>query len=383
MSKPLGLEGVVGQISSAKNLQQDKQAGTANLGAQPSDEQDRIRYGTITKVNENNMVKVKLLGKEGLPDGDDIVGGAFLPLMTPLPVIYLLWGTLRKGLICRVFWRGKLDPNASTIVEIIADDKTYVKKYTYNTSIEFFPKEIIHIRDNNGTSIFRGRSRLEAANKSIDALHNMVDFQNNFFKNGAVPGLVIKSPDVLGKKIKDRILIEWMQKYNPKTGGRRPMVLDGGFEIDKLGNTNFKELGFEESIESHENKILKALGVPPILLNSGNNANITPNLKLFYITTIIPLTEMVLSSLEFFFGYNLKNNTREVLALRPELNDEANYYSTLVNAGILTRNEARDKLRFDKATETFADELIIPANIAGSALDSFSGGKPKEDGNKK
>jgi len=74
-------------------------------------------------------------------------------------------------------------------VEIVSDEKKFIKQYKYNGKTIFTPKEVIHIRDNNGTSIFRGISRLESSKKSIDALHNMIEFQNNFFKNGAVPGL--------------------------------------------------------------------------------------------------------------------------------------------------------------------------------------------------
>ncbi len=122
MSKPLGLEGVVGQVSSSRNLQQDKQASTASKGSQPSDEQDRIRYGIITAVSKTNLVRVRLLGSKGVAEGDDIVQGSFLPLITPLTLIHLLWGTLRKGLICRIFWRGKMDPNSTTVVEVIADE---------------------------------------------------------------------------------------------------------------------------------------------------------------------------------------------------------------------------------------------------------------------
>ena len=46
----------------------------------------------------------------------------------------------------------------------------------------------------------------------------------------------------------------------------------------------------------------------------------------------------------------------------------------------MTRNEAREKLRLEKYSDAeIGDALILPANIAGSALDSNVGGKPAED----
>ena len=73
--------------------------------------------------------------------------------------------------------------------------------------------------------------------------------------------------------------------------------------------------------------------------------------------------------------------SHEILALRPELRDFTNYLTSITNAGIITRNEARQEIRKDPRTEEdFADELILPANIAGSAEDPSIGGRPSNSG---
>lgn len=263
-------------------------------------------------------------------------------------------------------------------VEIVADTKQFIKEFVYSSEVKFDPSEIIFIRDNSSTSIFRGSSRLDSTRDTRKVLENMIKYQGNIFENDAVPGLILKTPNVLSKKVKEKIEQEWRIKYNPKVGGRRPLILDGEFDVSNLTNTSFKELDFINSSNLNELKILKALGVPPVLLESGNNANITPNLKLFYLTTVLPLVEKVTSSLETHFGYDIKLNKEEVLALKPELRDEAAYYTGLVNSGIMTRNEAREKMRLPPAAEEFADQLILPQNIAGSAVDSSDGGRPDQ-----
>ena len=270
-------------------------------------------------------------------------------------------------------------------VDIITDSKTYVKGYKYgNTS--FKPSEIIHIKENSGDSIYQGKSRLDSAIPNIKLLISMNEFQKNFFDNSAVPGIILKTPNPLSERVKNRMVQSWMSKYNPRKGGKRPLILDGDFSVESLSKYNFKELDFGESIKAQEFSILKALGIPPILLDSGNNANITPNERLFYINTILPLVTKVVQALEFYFGYDIKPITQDVLALRPELRDSANYYSTLVNAGILTRNEVRAELRYEDSSTDFADDLILPANVAGSNYNSTEGGKPpqedNDDGNK-
>lgn len=265
-------------------------------------------------------------------------------------------------------------------VEIEVDKTKYIKQYNYGYNIKFKPSEIIWIRENT-TNPFRGQSRLLSAQKSIEVLTNMNEFHKTFFKHGTLPGLILKTPNVLSDRVKDRILSQWAQRYSTKSGGRRPMILDGEFEVETLGTRDLRELDFSNSVQLHEDKILKALGVPPILLNSGNNANITPNVRLLYISTVLPLCEKVLSAFERYFGFDLKVVKQNILALKPELREEANYFSTLVNAGIMSRNEAREKLRLPIHDAEFADDLILPANVAGSAVDSTVGGNPGNSNN--
>jgi HK97 family phage portal protein len=265
-------------------------------------------------------------------------------------------------------------------VKVIADKKTFINSFEYDNT-KFKAEEIIFIKENSSSTIFRGDSRLVSAIHSIGVLTEMLNFQGKFFTNNAVPGLVISTPNILSEKIKNRILLRWMRDYNPARGGKKPLILDGDYKLENLGNTDFRELDFADSIKMHENTILKALGVPPILLDSGNNANISPNLKMFYINTVLPLYDKVLKAMEFYFGYDLKAVTQDILALRPELQEMGNYLSTLTNAGIMTRNESRADLRLPPIEDDEnASRLILPANVAGSAQFANEGGRPNNSG---
>jgi phage portal protein BeeE len=154
------------------------------------------------------------------------------------------------------------------------------------------------------------------------------------------------------------------------------LFLDGGLEVENLTEVNFKELDFQEGIQSNERIILEAMGIPPILMDGGNNANIRPNHRLYYLETILPIMQKMISSFERYFGFNLSADVTHIPALQPELRDEAAYYATLVNTGIMTPNEAREKLRLEKI-EGF-DTPRVPANIAGSAANPEEGGRPQE-----
>jgi HK97 family phage portal protein len=262
-------------------------------------------------------------------------------------------------------------------VTIHSDIKTYIERYEYDGHIDYSPKEIIHIKENSFKSIYRGVPRLKPAYRTMYLLDNMRKFQDNFFKNGAVPGLVLKSPNTLSERIKERMLQAWQTRYNPRSGGKRPLILDGGLEVDSLTKINFKELDFQSSINANEKIILEAMGVPPILLDGGNNANIRPNHRLYYLETIIPIVRKVGYAFERYFGFKLSEDVSNIPALQPELRDQAAYYQALVNSGIMTPNEARESLILEPI-EGF-DELRVPANIAGSAVDPEEGGRPPEN----
>lgn len=280
-----------------------------------------------------------------------------------------------------VYWDGvHMYHLPASRVQIETDPKTFIAAYRYNTTIVFKPDEIIHVKDLAATSIYRGTSRLVSADRNIKILYKMLTFQEQFFENGAVTGLVLISDNTLSQVAKDRTIANWQSKYSPKNGARRPMILDSGLKPAANIADTFQEMDFDTSIKTHDAKILKSLGVPPILLDGGNNANIAPNLRLFYLETIIPILTKFTSAVERFYGYDIEPVTTSVSALQPELKDVAAYHSTLVNAGIISPNEARQELRYEAKPGN--DELRIPANIAGSAANPSQGGappKPKPD----
>lgn len=265
-------------------------------------------------------------------------------------------------------------PASKVVIE--TDPKTFVKGYTYNNEVFFKPNEVIHFKDLSSTSIYRGSSRLSSADRDIKILYKMLNYQDNFFENGAVTGLILTSENTLSQVAKERTIQNWIQKYSPKNGARRPMILDSGLKPVPNITSNFQEMDFDQSIKTHDTKILKALGVPPILLDGGNNANISPNLRLFYLETVMPINQLWVSAVERYFGYDVQAVTSNVSALQPELKDVAAYFTTLVNGGVLTPNEARVELRYPEV-EGHSD-LRVPANIAGSAANPALGGRPAQ-----
>ena len=107
--------------SSAKNLLQQNLKDISSKLGQPADEQDRISYGIISKVEqETSQVKVRFLLEDG-KIGEEVFAG-FMPVITPLSQIHHLWGLLREGLVVRIYWKGKLEPQTA-LIEVIGDEE--------------------------------------------------------------------------------------------------------------------------------------------------------------------------------------------------------------------------------------------------------------------
>jgi HK97 family phage portal protein len=194
-------------------------------------------------------------------------------------------------------------------------------------------------------------------------------------------GLVIETDAILSSKIKERQEKEWQQKYNPKKSSGRPVILDGGMKAKTLATSSLQDSAFNDSVSEKEKKVAVALGVPPLLLDSGNNANIKPNLELFFYTTVLPMLRKMESSLEWFFAVDLELSTHKVPALKPDVKEQTERVTGLVNNGIITGNEGRAILRLAPINEEVMNKIRIPANVAGSAtgVEGQEGGAPSKE----
>jgi phage portal protein BeeE len=101
-------------------------------------------------------------------------------------------------------------------------------------------------------------------------------------------------------------------------------------------------------------------------------------MRLYYLETIIPIVRKINFAFSRYFGFQIKEDVTEIPALQPELRDASAYYTSLVNGGIITPAEARDRLGFPELEGTA--DIRVPANIAGSAANPNEGGRPTEEG---
>lgn len=291
---------------------------------------------------------------------------------------------------CFIYWDGAsiyhLPEGKMEVIASETNDTGYIDHYLFDGNVKFFPNEIIYIKDNSyknyGASQISANSRYMAAHNDTIRKDKINTYKEKFIDSGTVLGVILETEQVLNRNFKQRILDDIKLNYNANSGkfSNTALILDGGLKAKPTNQTSISDIGITEDRKAYNDSICTALGVPPILLDSGNNANIRPNIQMFFYMTILPNLKKFESAFENFFGFDLKLDTRDVPAMLPDVGEETSRIVQLVNNGIITGDEGRIELRMDPTGDPLMTTIRIPQNVSGSAtgVSGQQGGAPKK-----
>lgn len=261
-------------------------------------------------------------------------------------------------------------------VEYSKDDKPLIAKDPLEEN------RLAHVRLLNEKSKQYGKSYITRISDEIALITKMLKFQSNYFGNNGFPGVILETDHPVSKRTKERLAEEFVNMFSIQRGlSGKPFVLDNSMKMRDI-QKNFKDLQFLESITSLSKNIMAGLGVPEVLISAGNNANITPNVKLFIFLTIAPFVDAVASDLtrhlhNFYPGtkkLKIIGNYENLLILKDDFLKLSNSVKTLYTTGILNKNEVRLRLGYKPVED--GDIFIEPQNITGS---HFDGNAVQED----
>lgn len=248
--------------------------------------------------------------------------------------------------------------------------------------------EVLFIKDNAyraavGSSAIGANSRYKAAEEDIIRKSKLSSFKERYLDNGTLLGLILETESVLSKSFKDKILDSININYNSKSGKfmNSAIILDGGLKAKSTAQIDLSQLGIQEDKKQHNDAICTQMGVPPILLEGGNNANIRPNIELMFSLTILPNLKKFTGQLSAFFGYSFELITSDVFALSPDTQKEADRVTKLVNNGLITGDEGRLQLGYKALNLPETTKIRIPQNVQGSnsGVSGQEGGRPPNE----
>lgn len=184
----------------------------------------------------------------------------------------------RQGDQIKELW--PLDPLKLTpIIGKTADGFELVISYDYTDQtngkikvIHLKPDEVIFIKNMNPKNIWRGYGVVEAAQGSIDTMHYSEQFNLTFFKNSAVPYLVLYTDQKLTDQVISRLKNSWDSNYKGPSNAFKTAILEAGLKVEKLQQSS-KDMDFIEQQRFLRDKLMAMFKTTKIALGITEDVN--------------------------------------------------------------------------------------------------------------
>jgi hypothetical protein len=237
--------------------------------------------------------------------------------------------------------------------------------------------EVKHFKLYNPLDDFYGLSPLYAAATDVDQ-HNMSARHNvSLLQNGARPSgaIVFKPKDESGMTVqlsesqRQQLMSDLEARFTGSHNAGRQMLLEGDFDWKEMGLSP-KDMDFLELKNMAARDIALCFGVPSQLVgvpDSATYSNMAEARLALYEDTIIPLLKRTESDLNEWlsplFGENIsvRYDIESIPAIAERRRQTYESVRAGVDAGIMTRNEARERLGLEPIDG--GDEIYIPANL--------------------
>jgi len=229
----------------------------------------------------------------------------------------------------------------------------------------------------NPLNDYYGLSPLKAASVDIDQ-HNLANKHNvMLLMNGARPsGAVVYRPKdesgantMLTDTQREQLRGDLLHRFEGSTNAGRTMILEGDFDYKEMGMSP-KDMDFASMKNFAAKDIALCFGVPSQLVgipDSNTYSNMQEARLALYEETIIPMLRHIESDLNEWlvpsFGEDLtlKYLVDEIPAITERRRMIYDNVITAVDKGIITRNEARERLGLEPIDG--GDDVYIPANL--------------------
>ncbi len=232
------------------------------------------------------------------------------------------------------------------------------------------PKDVIHLYKNNISNGVQGRSLVGYANSILELAKSTDKAAKNYYSSGcAITGALSIKGTRKDSKEKARQAFADVHSGSNASG---LVILDDDMQYTPI-SSNANESQMLETRLFNVSEIARFFNINPVLLGdlSKSSYNTIEAANIEFVThTLMPYITMI----ECEFNRKLINENvgfsidlDERYLIRGDNNSTAQYYSTLVTNGIISRNEARRGLGLPPLDGL--DEIIIPyTNIANNTL---------------
>lgn len=219
-----------------------------------------------------------------------------------------------------------------------------------------------------------GASPIELHSETIGLARAAESYAAEYFNNGSIMTGVLSSDQPLKKEQLDIVRDSW----NASSAGNLTRVLPAGFKYERIALSPDEAQNIEARKLSAQD-IARLYNVPPALIGLDGNqtyANSEQAGIFFAKHTILPIARRIEQEVEnklltptqrtrYFMRFNIDD------LMRGDMKTRADYYNTLLQAGVLTPNEVRAQENLPSAAG--GDTLRVPVNvIAADRFEAYS-----------
>jgi HK97 family phage portal protein len=281
----------------------------------------------------------------------DLVGEAFWWLSGPIENPKEIW-ILRPDWVDIKDTRGKL-----------------ISTYEYGppgAKKEVIPYEqIIHFKDFNPRSSYRGHGPVKAGAKAIDENNFQQDYSRQFFFNSALPGGALQTDANLTEDQYGRIRDDWEAVHRGTKKAWKVAILEAGLKWQDIGISQ-REMDFIEGRKLTRDDVLAIFRVPkPLLTFDDVNRAAAKEARAILLENVIThKMKRIVSFLNEFLLPRYGDDSLFFDFKNPVPNDQdvqLRYYDNALKNGWLTRNEVREMENRDPIDG--GDALLVPFSV--------------------
>lgn len=224
------------------------------------------------------------------------------------------------------------------------------------------PMDMIHLVMFTYDGI-KGLSVLQNAARSLQIAQSSENAANNYFSNGGKLDGILKVDGPVSKQQREDIRNAWNETYTANGSGIA--ILQGNMNYQAV-QLSAKESQMLESRQFSVQDIARFFGVSPVLLGDLSKASFSTLEAVqndFLVHCLQPYITMIENELDRKLLKQSEINLSIVLdtneILRTDKQAQSQYYTALINSGVLSINEARKELGYNGIGEE-GDKHVIP-----------------------
>lgn len=237
------------------------------------------------------------------------------------------------------------------------------------------PVNMIHLVKNSYDGV-NGISVISYADSSINISKSSEASAQNFYAKGSNLSGIIQAQGQMNAQQRQDIINNWNTAFSG--GGQGIAVLPGNLSYQAV-QVNAKDAQLLEVRQYNVHDIARFFGVAPSLLGDSTGSHygsVEADMQSFILTTLQPYISLIENEFNrklLKSGSEFHIDLDENYLLRANKTATATYYSSMVNNGILTRNEVRRELGYeaveggDKLQVAYSDVL---SNTVGGEEES-------------